>query len=81
MHQHTELALDKVRTIFEFVNDEIKKLKSGERIPATVLSVNVAKKLLDGRTGSQIYPLIKILLDGYPGVKITIGAKGGVLKL
>jgi hypothetical protein len=32
-------------------------------------------------TGPQLYPTLKFLIDGYPGVKVSRGAHGGIERL
>ena len=77
--EHIDTALGKVRAIYDRTSGRIEALKSGEKIPATKLAEEVALEF--GTTGAQLYPTLRILLIGYPGVKILRGAHGGVLKL
>jgi len=76
--QHLEDALSKIRPIFEKAMDRIDALKVGEKIPATKLADDLAKEV--GMTGPSLYPTLKFLLDGYPGVDIRKGAHGGIIK-
>ena len=76
---HVENSLAKIRTIFEKASERIEALKVGEKIPATVLADDLAKE--HGMTGPQLYPTLKFLFDGYPGVDIRKGAHGGIVKL
>lgn len=73
---HLEEALAQVRNLFLKAASRIEALKPGEKIPATQLAEDLAKEY--GQTGPQVYPTLKILLDGYPGVKILRGAHGGI---
>jgi hypothetical protein len=73
---HLEEALAQVRNLFLKAATRIEALKPGEKIPATQLADDLAKE--QGQTGPQVYPTLKILLDGYPGVKILRGAHGGI---
>lgn len=76
---HVESSLDKIRVIFEALSNRIESMKSGEKIPATQLSKELGEQF--GTTGPTLYPLLKYVLDGYPGVTITRGSKGGITKL
>lgn len=68
-----------IRPIFELAREQIDALKPGEKIPATSLAEKLAKPL--GMTQAQLYPTLKFLFDGYPGVEIRKGAHGGIFKL
>lgn len=70
---------NKIRPIYEQARVRIDALKPGEKIPATTLAEEIAKPL--GMTQAQLYPTLKFLLDGYPGVVIRKGAHGGIFKL
>lgn len=82
---HIDASLDKVRAIYEKASARIEALRPptatqpGEKIPATVLAAEIAKEI--GMTGPQLYPTLKFLFDGYPGVKISRGAHGGIEKV
>lgn len=69
----------KLRPIYDQARAQIDALKPGEKIPATTLAEKIAKPL--GMTQAQLYPTLKFLLDGYPGVEIRKGAHGGIFKL
>jgi hypothetical protein len=76
---HIDASLEKVRSIYAKASARIEALKVGEKVPATVLAADIAKEI--GMTGPQLYPTLKFLFDGYPNVKITRGAHGGIEKL
>lgn len=76
--KHIEDSLSKIRTIFEKASQRIEDLKTGEKVPATTLAADLAKEI--GMTGPQLYPTLKFLFDGYPGVDIKKGAHGGIIK-
>jgi hypothetical protein len=76
--QHVEDSLAKIRVIFEKASDRIEALKPGEKVPATKLAEELAKEC--GTTGPSLYPVLKYLLDGYPGVEIKRGAMGGIYR-
>ncbi len=78
-NSHIDVALGKIRVIFEKVDSRIQALIPGQRVPATTLAKEIAEEI--GMTGPALYPTIKFLLDGYPGVKILRGAHGGIEKL
>jgi len=68
--------------MFDAVSVYIEAMKPNEKVPATVLAKQMAEQLTEfNMTGPQIYPLIKIVLDGYPGIEVKRGATGGVRKL
>jgi hypothetical protein len=75
---HVDNSLVKIREIFERASSRIESLKSGEKIPATVLAEELAAEY--NMTGPQLYPTIRFLLDGYPGVDVKRGAHGGIIK-
>lgn len=77
--EHIEFSLDKIRKLYEKASTRIESLKPGEKIPATVLAEQIAKEV--GMNGPQLYPTLKFLFDGYPGVRVLRGAKGGIEKL
>jgi hypothetical protein len=76
--QHIEDSLEKIRAIFIKASETIEALKTGEKVPATKLAEDLAKDV--GLTGPGLYPTLKFLLDGYPGVEIRRGAHGGIIK-
>lgn len=76
--KHVEDSLAKIRTIFEKASTRIEDLKKDEKVPATKLAEDLAKEI--GMTGPQLYPTLKFLFDGYPGVDIKKGAHGGIVK-
>ena len=69
----------KLRPIYDKARERIDALKPGEKIPATTLADEIAKPL--GMTQAQLYPTLKFLFDGYPGVEVRKGAHGGIFKL
>lgn len=77
--EHIEKSLDYVRKIYKEASVIIEALKSGEKIPATKLAIEVAKNY--GMSGPQLYPTILFLLKDYPGVKQKRGVQGGIWKL
>ena len=84
--QHMDSVWEnKIRPIFEKARVRIDALKPGEKIPATTLAEDLAKVTLqpDGKpmTQAQLYPTLKFLFDGYPGVEVRRGAHGGIFKL
>lgn len=72
-------TLAKIRPLLEKASTQIEAIKPGEKIPATELADEIAKEI--GMTGPQLYPTLKFLFDGYPGVDIRKGAHGGIYKL
>ena len=76
--QHLELALGKVRIIFQEASDRIEAIAPGEKIPATKLAQEIAEA--HGMTGPQLYPTLKFLFEGYPGVAVQRGAHGGIIR-
>ena len=76
---HVEASLAKIRVIFEKAAERIDALKPGEKVPATALATEIAKE--HGMTCPQLYPTLKFLFDGYPGVDVRKGAHGGIIKL
>jgi hypothetical protein len=83
--QHIEVSLAKIRAIYERASARIEALKPGEKVPATELAADLAHDVIqpDGKpmTGPQLYPTLKFLFDGYPGVAVRKGAHGGIIKL
>jgi hypothetical protein len=77
---HLEAAVAEVRTMFIKAATRIEALNpdGSEKIPATKLAEDLASE--QGQTGPQVYPTLKILLNGYPGVEISRGAHGGIRK-
>jgi hypothetical protein len=79
VNKHIEMSLDKIRVIFQKASEKIEALKVGQKIPATVLSDDIAKDC--DMTGPQLYPTLLFLIKGYPGVEVKRGAKGGIYKI
>lgn len=77
--QHVENTLNKLRPILEKVSARIEAIPPGQKIAATELAKEIARDL--GKTGPQFYPILKELLEGYPGVDVRAGAHGGIYKL
>lgn len=81
VQQHIEEALSEVRALFLKVAQRIEAIKPGEKIPATKLAEDLAKEQSPDMSGPQIYPTLKIVLEGFPGVDIRRGAHGGIYRL
>jgi hypothetical protein len=79
IEDHIEKTLDAVRTIYKQTADIIATLKSGEKIATTELATQVAKNY--GKTGPQMYPIILMVVNEFPGTTRKRGVKGGVWKL
>jgi hypothetical protein len=62
---HVDQVLDDIRGIYLQAAERIEALRPGEKLPATALAEDLAKDL--GLTGPQLYPIVKRLLEGYPG--------------
>ena len=77
--KHVEESLTKIRAIFEKASQRIEDLKKDEKIPATKLAEDLAVEF--ATTGPALYPVLKYLLNGYPGVDIKRGAHGGIIKM
>lgn len=77
--KHVAASLDRIRVVFEKASAVIEALPVGKKITATGLAEQLAEEI--GMKGAQLYPSLKWLYEGYPGVKITRGAKGGIEKL
>ena len=71
--QHIEEALNEIRSLFVKAATRIEALKPGEKVPATTLAEELARDIIqaDGKpmTGPQLYPTLKVLFKGYPGVE------------
>ena len=76
--QHITTSLDRIREIFEKASERIEKLQPGEKVPATVLAEEIADQY--GMTGPQLYPTLRFLFDGYPGIIVRRGAHGGIIR-
>lgn len=81
MHNEEQVVrtLAKIRPLLEKASAQIEAIEPGKKIPATELADEIAKEI--GMTGPQLYPTLKFLFDGYPGVDIRKGAHGGIYKL
>jgi hypothetical protein len=79
IEQHVDDSLTKIRSIFVKACARIEALKPGEKIPATKLAEELASEI--GMSGASLYPSLKFLFDGYPGVKVLRGAHGGIVRL
>jgi len=75
---HIDIALAKIKVVFERASQKIDALKSGEKIPATTLAKELAEEI--GMTGPQLYPTLLFLIKDYPGVDVKRGAHGGIVK-
>jgi hypothetical protein len=78
-NEHINNSLAKVRVFFEEASEIIDAINPGEKMPATALAAIIAEK--HGMTGPGLYPCLKFLFEGYPGVEIKRGAQGGIKKL
>lgn len=81
MHNEEQVTrtLSKLRPLLEKASARIEAIKPGEKIPATELADELASEI--GMTGPQLYPTLKWLFEGYPGVDVRKGAHGGIYKL
>jgi len=76
---HVAASLNRIRVVFEKASAVIEALPVGKKITATGLAEQLAEDI--GMKGPSLYPTLKWLYEGYPGVKITRGAHGGIEKL
>lgn len=76
--QHIEASLAKIKVYFMEASARIEALKGTEKVPATRLAEEIASN--HNLTGPSLYPILKVLFDGYPGVEISKGAHGGIRK-
>lgn len=78
--EHLEDTLNsKIRPIFEMARLKIEQIKPGETYPATTLADDLAKEF--DTTGPALYPILKFLFTGYPGIVVRRGAHGGLHRL
>lgn len=77
--KHIDDSLAKIRVLFEKASARIEAIKPGEKIPATKLAEELGKE--SGIAGAVLYPTLKFLFDGYPGVEIRRGAHGGICRI
>jgi hypothetical protein len=78
IENHIDSSLAKIKAIFMKASERIENLKSGEKIPATVLASELGQEI--GMTGPQLYPVLKFMLHSYPSVDVKRGAHGGIVK-
>lgn len=79
VEKHMEDTLDHIRKIYKDAAVIIEALKPGEKITATGLAAEVAKRY--GMSGPQLYPTLLFLLKDFPGTKQKRGVQGGIWKL
>lgn len=79
INNHIEGSLGRIREIFLKASTRIEALKVGQKIPATVLASELGEEY--GMTGPQLYPILKYLFDGYPGIEVKRGAHGGIVRI
>lgn len=77
--QHIDETLANLRAIYVEAATRIEALTGDNKIPATKLAADIAEA--HDMTGPQLYPTLKFLFDGFPGVEITKGAHGGIRKV
>lgn len=75
---HLEDAVNQVRALFLKAATRIEELKPGEKVPATQLAADLAAER--GMTGPALYPVLKFLFEGYPGILVKRGAHGGLIR-
>jgi len=77
--EHINNSLARIRVFFEEASTLIDAIPVGQKVPATELAEAVAAP--HQMTGPQIYPCLRFLFEGYPGVKVRRGAQGGIYKM
>lgn len=78
--QHLQMVLQsRILPMLQDASDVIKALKVGEKVPATTLADKIAER--HNMKGPSFYPMLKLLIQDYPGVRVLRGAKGGIEKL
>lgn len=73
------LALSMIRPYFEEAQAHIDGMKVGDKVPATILAAQIAER--HGKTGPQIYPVLKFFFDSCPELDVRRGALGGLFKI
>jgi hypothetical protein len=77
--EHVTENVKRIEEIFKKAAIRIDALRLGERLPVTALAADLGKEY--DLTGAQLYPIISLLVNGYPGVTVLRGAKGGIAKV
>jgi len=75
---HIDNTLGLVRTIFEKASFKIEAIPVGDKICATKLADQIGKEV--GIPGPNLYPVIKLLFNNYPGVVVKRGKNGGIIR-
>ena len=75
-NEHIDEVIAEIRASFVKASLRIEDIKPGEKIPATQLADSMAKE--QGKKGHQVYPVLKLLFKGYPGVEVRKGRDGGI---
>jgi hypothetical protein len=73
------LALSMIRPYFEEAQAHIDGMKVGDKVPATILATQIAER--HGKTGPQLYPVLKFFFDNCPELTVRRGALGGLFKI
>jgi hypothetical protein len=79
INQHLDLATQKIRQIFNKTSDRLEQVKPGETLTVGKLSSDVGAEV--GLTRGQVYPILVMMLDNYPGFKRKKGSSGGMERL
>jgi hypothetical protein len=75
---HVESSLLEIRKIFIKAAEQIEALAPGEKIAATELAEQIGKEY--NIQGPILYPTLKFLFNGYPGIDVKRGRFGGLIK-
>ena len=78
LETHLATSLNKVESLYRKAIDRIEKIKPGAENKLTQSSLIEYLALETGQTEAQIYPVLRVLLDGYPLIKQSRGRYGGL---
>jgi hypothetical protein len=76
---HMETTISNIASTLNQFHARLDAMKTGEKIFANKLSEEIATN--SSLEQDQVYFMLRMLLKGYPNVKVTRGKHGGIEKL
>lgn len=80
IRDHINTRIAEIDKIYSEAAEIIDKMSDGEKILLKDLCTRIGDKLEPTRGFTEVYPVIRLFLEGCPGVSLLRGRAGGLYK-
>lgn len=80
LNRHIDSKTEWMRHLFQMAGEVIRELPDGKKIFVKDLCALLGSKLEPPMDAAQIYPVVRLFIEGCPGVYLLKGRSGGLYK-